>query len=197
MTDKCKLKHPYNAHKWQGDEDLSCFDESFIFDTIHSINRGQILIANGIFEQYNNDFFYSATIEILIIVRSLMERMSKLQALTEEQKSQLKDIKYFRDGLCHTESYRSARGSAKYRITYIPCNYDGSAPWIITKNNNTTINKAIMEKADDIRLFIGDNGLWIKKELIESFKLARDYFGIKLPDEYEFMLRAQKFNATL
>lgn len=187
-------KTPYCSETWVGTEDISKAGESFIFDTIYLVSRGEELIEYGIFNQEKNPLFMSAVIELLVITRSLLQRQKELNVLSSEELKNLELIKHFRDGLCHTESWRSKGNKVKYRIVFYRSNYDGSAPWINSSNQGTYLDKDLYMNSDDIRLFIGDRGLWIEKELISVFNLTRDYFAEKLPNDYEFSVKARKFN---
>jgi hypothetical protein len=190
-------KTPYRSERWIGEEDISKTGESFIFDTISLISRGESLIECGIFKQDQNQLFMSAVIELLIITRSLLQRKKDLNAISSIDLVNLELIKYFRDGLCHTESWRSRGNTVKYRITYCRGNYDGSAPWINPSNEGSYIDKDLYMNSDDIRLFIGDRGLWIEKELVSIFHLTYNYFAENLPNDYASSVRCRKFrNST-
>ena len=190
-------KIPYRSEKWIGEEDVSKAGESFIFDTINLISRGESLIECGIFEQEQNTLFMSAVIELLIITRSLLQRKKELNTLSSLELENLELIKYFRDGLCHTESWRSKGNKVKYRITYCRGNYDGSTPWINPSDKGSYIDKDLYMNSDDIRLFIGDRGIWMEKELVSIFNSTNSYFAAKLPIDYAFSVKCRKFrNAT-
>lgn len=190
-------KTPYYSEKWVGEEDISKSGESFIFDTISLISRGESLVECGIFKQDQSPLFMSAVIELLIITRSLLQRKKDLNAISSIELVNLELIKYFRDGLCHTESWRSRGNIVKYRISYCRGNYDGSAPWFNSLIKGSHIDKDLYMNSDDIRLFIGDRELWIEKELISTFNLTSSYFAEKIPSDYAFSVRCRKFsNAT-
>ena len=189
-------KTPYNSKKWVGKEDISKAGESFIVDTINLISRGKTLIECDIFKQDQNPLFMSAVIELLIITRSLLQRRKHLNAVSSIESVDLELIKYFRDGLCHTDSWRSKGNTGNYRITYCRGNYDGSAPWMNLSNTGSYIDKSLYINSDDIRLFIGDRGLWIEKELVSIFNLTSSYFAENLPSDYAFSIRCRKFSNT-
>ena len=75
-------KTPYYSEKWVGEEDISKSGESFIFDTISLISRGESLVECGIFKQDQSPLFMSAVIELLIITRSLLQRKKDLNAIS-------------------------------------------------------------------------------------------------------------------
>lgn len=189
-------KLPYRSEKWVGSGDLTNVEHSFLFDTITLVSRGEELVECGIFNDESNTLFMSAVIDMLILTRSLLEKRVKVKDFPDDHMEKLKLIKYFRDGLCHTESWRSKGEKVKYRITYMRVNYDGSFPWFSVKEGKPDIDKQLYLEADDIRLFIGDEGLWIKKELIATFNLTRDYFAERLPDDYNFSIRCRTFNKS-
>lgn len=196
MPNNDKDKLPYRSEKWVGSGDLTSVEHSFLFDTITLVSRGEELIECGIFSNESNTLFTSAVIDMLILTRSLLEKWAKVKELPDEHMERLKLIKYFRDGLCHTESWRSKGEKVKYRITYMRANYDGSFPWISVKDGTPNIDKQLYLEADDICLYIGDKGLWINKDLITTFNLAKDYFVEKLPDDYNFLVRCRNFSKS-
>lgn len=189
-------KLPYGSHKWVGSGDLTNVEHSFLFDTITLVGRGEELIDYGIFDDESHTLFMSAVIDILILTRSLLEKWVKVKEFPEEQRAQLELIKHFRDGLCHTESWRSKGEKVKYRITHIRGNYDGSAPWFNLKGDKLVMDGKLYSESDDICLYIGDRGLWIKRDLIGTFNSVRDYFAEKLPDDYAFSVLSRRFNQT-
>lgn len=189
-------KLPYRSEKWVGSGDLTNVEHSFVFDTITLVSRGEELIECGIFDDDSNILFMSAVTELLILTRSLLEKEVKVKGSTDSSAEQSELVIYFRNGLCHTESWRSKGEKVKYRITHIRGNYDGSFPWLSVKDNKPTINNDLYLKADDICLYIGDRGLWIKKDLISTFNLTRDYFAEKLPDDYAFSVKSRRFNQS-
>lgn len=187
---------PYRSEKWVGSGDLTNVAHSFLFDTITLVSRGEKLIECGIFSDESNTLFTSAVIDMLILTRSLLEKWVKVKEFPDEHMEKLQLIKYFRDGLCHTESWRSKGENVKYRITYMRANYDNSFPWISVKDGTPTIDKQLYSEADDICLYVGDEGLWINKDLITTFNLTRDYFAEKLPDDYNFSVRCRNFSKS-
>lgn len=190
-------KTPYRSEKWVGEEDISKAGESFISDTLNLISRGESLIECGIFKQDQSPLFVSALIELLIITRSLLQKKKDLNTISSIDLANLELIKYFRDGLCHTESWRSKGNKVKYRITYCRSNYDGSAPWMKSSDKGFYIDKDLYMNSDDIRLFIGDKVLWIEKELLSIFNLTSGYFAENLPNDYAFRVKCRKFGNTI
>lgn len=180
---------PYRHTTWVGDEDLNGLKENYIFETMGILIRGEVLLRNGVLENYDDDLFQSALIEMLIITRSLLNKYIHLNKQDKEIVSVLDNIKYFRDGLCHTDSWRSSDGNVQYSIFSIPMNYDGSIPWI---SKDSKLDKEGIGKADDIALKIGSRKLWIKKDLIEAFTFTRDYFSKKMPADYLFSMQCIK-----
>lgn len=192
MVDNSKL--PYKSYCWVGSGDLSLVEESFILDTITLISRGEELLEHGILNDVENPLFLSAVIELLIITRSLLQKQLNIKEMPSDKHKDLEIIKYFRDGLCHTDSWRSKAGKTKYRITYMRGNYDGTQPWINWNDGDLKIDKVSYQNADDICLYIGERGLWVNKNLISIFKSIRDYFAKKIPSEYEFSVRCRRFS---
>lgn len=176
-----------NAEKWKGNEDLSHFNENFIFEVAYQLQRCEILIKNGILEKHDDDLFFSALTEFLVLVRSLIWKYNKL---TDSNKTELQDkIILFRDALCHTDHKNNRDGKVQFRIVALPVDDNEE---IAIKVTNNPANLIVRAHSDDVVVFLGGSKLSVKKELIATCQTLLNYFWGNLPDEHSFWQLSQQ-----